>query len=208
LIKVKRYIFTVCLLVILILPMFFGLYLEYLTIRKVSWLLVIIAIFSFIILLFLVKIIEVFGYNQEIFSVLSEHDVLFALINKNNKEIIWIFFPIIIITEELMFRYYCIGFLVSSVKLGSLEAVFISSIIFALYHIHIWFRFKNLRIFLIFLVFSFLLGLYTGYLVLYVGLIPCILVHYIVAFFSFYSLYRRYFSINDNKRKNFRFRKE
>ncbi|MHA1913150.1 MAG: CPBP family glutamic-type intramembrane protease [Promethearchaeota archaeon] len=143
--------------------------------------------------------IEIFGYNQKNIEALKDHDVLFSLINKNNKLVIWIFFPIIIITEELMFRYYSIGFLFSSLKLGFIDVILISSLIFSLYHIHIWFRYKNLEIFLIFLGSSLLLGLYNGYLFLKVGLIPCILVHYIVAFYSYYSIYKRYYRPSDSK---------
>ena len=177
--------------------MFLGLYLEYFIIVELEWLVIKIAISGLLILIFLCKIIEVFGYNQKTVEVMKEHDVIFSLINKNNKLILWIFFPIIIITEELIFRYYSIGFLVSSLKLDSIKAILISSLIFSLYHIHTWFRYKNLKIFLFYLGFPFLLGLYTGFIFLKLGLISCILVHYIVAFFSYYSIYRRYFRTND-----------
>ena len=148
-------------------------------------------------LLILGKIVEIFGYNRKIVETMRKNDVINALINGDSNFILWFLFPIIIITEELIFRYYTIGILVYILGLESIVVIFISSLFFSLFHIHIWFRYKNLRILLINLGYPFLLGLYIGYIFLKLGIIPCIIIHYVIAFYSYYNIYRRYFRNND-----------
>jgi hypothetical protein len=193
LIKVKKYIIIIILFANLTVPVFFGLYLEYFTIRELNWVVIIITISGLFILLFMGKIIEIFGYNQKNVEVMRENDVINALINGDSKLILWFFFPIIIITEELIFRYYTIGFLDYNLKLEPVIVIILSSLFFSTYHIHIWFRYKNLTILLINLGYPFMLGLYNGYVFLNIGIIPCILAHYFIAFYSYYNIYRRYF---------------
>jgi len=197
LIKVRKYIIIICLFTLLTIPLFFGLYLEYFTIKELNWLIIIIIISSLFILLILGNLIEIFGYDQKIVEVMRKNDVIYAFINRDNKLLIWFFFPIIIITEELIFRYYTIGFLVYTLKLELIVVLFFSSLFFSIYHIHIWFRYKNLRLLLINLGYPFLLGLYIGYIFLKLGIIPCIVIHYAIALYSYYYIYRRYFRNND-----------
>ncbi|UCC20593.1 MAG: CPBP family intramembrane metalloprotease [Promethearchaeota archaeon] len=190
-IKVRKYIILSCLLITLIIPMFFGFFIEYFRIIELNWCVFLIFIIGLLILLFLGKIIEVFGYNDKNIEVIKKQDVISAFINKDNKLIIWLFFPIIIVIEELIFRYYLIGFLIQTLE--SVLVIFISSIAFSLFHIHIWFRYKNLKILLINLGYPFLMGLYSGYIFLKLGIIHCILVHYVIALSMYYGIYRRYF---------------
>lgn len=173
--------------------MIFGLYLEYFTIKELNWVVILITIIGLFILLFIGKIVEIFGYNRKIVEFLRKNDVINALINGRSKLIIWFFFPIIIITEELIFRYYTIGFLDYTLELEPVIVIFLSSLFFSIYHIHIWFRYKNSIILLVNLGYPFLLGLYTGYIFLRVGIIPCILVHFFLALYGYYSIYRQYF---------------
>ncbi|MFX1329621.1 MAG: CPBP family intramembrane glutamic endopeptidase, partial [Promethearchaeota archaeon] len=162
---------------------------------EINGYIVLIFIIGIIILLFLSKIIEVFAYNNENVEVIKKQDVINAFINRNNRVIIWFFFPMIIIIEELVFRYYTIGFLVYSLKLESVVVIFISSLIFSVFHIHIWFRYKDLTVLVINLGYPFLMGLYFGYIFLKLGIIPCIIVHFIIAISLYYNIYRRYFKI-------------
>ncbi len=192
-IKARKYIILISLLIILTIPIVFGVYLEYFTVKELNWFVILIFITGLIVLLFLGKIMEIFGYNNESIEVIRKQDVINAFINRNNRIIIWFFFPIIIIIEELVFRYYSIGILVHILDLESVAAIFISSLIFSLFHIHIWFRYKNLTILLINLGYPFLMGLYISYIFLKLGIIPCILIHYSIALFSYYNIYRRYF---------------
>ncbi|MFX1304162.1 MAG: type II CAAX prenyl endopeptidase Rce1 family protein [Promethearchaeota archaeon] len=192
-IKVRKYIILSILLIILTLPIFFGVYLEYFTIREINWFVILIFLIGISILLILGKIIEIYGYNDKIVEAIRKQDVINAFINRNDRIIIWLFFPIIIIIEELVFRYYNIGVLIHILEMESAVAIFISSLVFSSYHIHIWFRYKNLKILLINLGYSFLIGLYNGYIFLQLGIIPCILIHYSIVLFLYYNIYRRYF---------------
>jgi hypothetical protein len=173
--------------------MFFGVFLDYFTIRELNWFIIFIFIIGISVLLFLGKIVETFGYNNKNVEVIRKQDVVNALILQDNRIIIWIFFPIIIVIEELVFRYYIIGILVDLLNLESIIAIFISSLAFSLFHIHIWFRYKNLTILLINIGYPFLMGIYIGYIFLKLGIIPCILIHYIIALSLYYNIYRRYF---------------
>lgn len=132
---------------------------------------------------------------------MRKHDVTNALINGNNRIVILVFFPLTMIMEELIFRYYLVGFLINSLNLEIVSVLFISSLIFSLYHIHTWFSFKNLTLLLINLLFPFLMGIYLGFVLLNFGIIACILIHSILAFSLYYSIYRRYFRIEKNIKK-------
>ncbi len=144
------------------------------------------------------KLIAVYGYDFPSFEAIKTQDVLNALINRKNKAIIWIFLPMIMVIEELIFRFYMIGFLVNQVGLDVISAILISSVLFSLFHIHIWFRFKNRRILLINLGDSFLLGLFNGYILLTLGIIPCILIHYVLVLILYYTIYKKHFKANLN----------
>ncbi|MFW9999199.1 MAG: CPBP family intramembrane glutamic endopeptidase [Candidatus Hodarchaeota archaeon] len=192
-IKAKKYITLSILLTLLIIPIFFGVFFEYFMIRELNWFIILIFITGLIFFLFLAKKVEIFGYKDKNLEVFKKQDVLNAFIYRKNREIIWFFFPIIIILEELVFRYYTIGVLFDLLKLKSFTVIFISSLIFSLFHIHTWFRYKNLTILLINLGYPFLMGLYLGYIFLKIGIISCILIHFIIALTSYYNIYRRYF---------------
>ena len=173
--------------------MFFGLFIEYFIVLQLNWLIILILFIGFLFLLFLGIIITTFGYNSKNVEVFRKQDVINAFINKENQAIIWFFFPIIIIIEELIFRYYSIGVLIQIIRLELVSAIFISSIVFSLFHFHVWFRYRNFTILLINLVYPFLMGLYNGYILLNLGLFPCILVHYFIALFLYYNIYKQYF---------------
>ncbi|HEY0089070.1 MAG TPA: CPBP family intramembrane glutamic endopeptidase [Candidatus Lokiarchaeia archaeon] len=144
-------------------------------------------------ILFFAKIVEIYCYDEKTVNLMRFQDVICVLITKRNKAILWIFFPLTMVMEELIFRYYLISFIVFQLKSEDVFAIIVSSIIFALYHVHFLLKFRNARIVLIFVGFSFLLGLLNGFILLTIGLIPCILVHYSIAFLMYYSFYRRYF---------------
>ena len=176
--------------------MFFGIYIEFLLVRELTLFVILIMFFSIFLLLLFGKFIVIYGYDDESLDLMSSHDVIDALINKNNQLVLWIFFPLTIIMEELIFRYYLIGLLYNQLRLEVILVIIISSLVFSLYHIHFWFTFKNLRIVLIYITYSFLLGLLAGYILLTLGFIPCILVHYALAFYIYYAIYKRHFKNN------------
>lgn len=155
----------------------------------------VILVIGFLTLLLIGKVIEVYGYNAEIIKVMEKHDIINSFVEGNNKIIRWLGFLVIIIIEELVFRYYLVGLLNIQSYLGEMLIILISSIIFSIFHIHTWFSYKNVRILTIFLIYSFFLGLFNGYLLLTLGIIPCILVHYSLASILYYGIYKRYFKV-------------
>ncbi|MFW9823709.1 MAG: type II CAAX prenyl endopeptidase Rce1 family protein [Candidatus Thorarchaeota archaeon] len=102
-------------------------------------------------------------------------------------------FLIIILTEELVFRYYLIGFLYDSLNLDAFLILILSSVFFSLYHIHVWFKFKNIRILKIYLGNSLLLGFFLGFIFLTLGFFVCVIIHYLLALLFYFSLFNRYF---------------
>lgn len=191
--KIRKYTLIVIIFIILIVPTFLGYYWEYFFIREFDVYVVLILIFGFIIFFIMGKLIEIYAYNDNRIEVLKKNDIINAFISKKNRIVIWIFFPIIMIIEELIFRFYIIAILINQVELKALVAVFISSLVFSLFHIHTWFSYRSLRILLVNLIFPFLLGLYNGYIFLTIGIIPCIIIHYIIVLNLYYNLYKRYF---------------
>ena len=194
----RKYGILGILCVILIIPLLFGTYIEYLFIQQLNFTVFIVLFCGIIMFLLIDKFIVDYGYNDTSFEALKTHDVINALITRENKAVIWIFLLMIMIIEELIFRYYLIGILLMQARLEVIWAIIISSSIFSLYHIHIWFKFKNLRVLMIYLINSFFLGLFNGYILLTLGLIPCILIHYGLVLLLYYGIYKRYFKSNFN----------
>ena len=89
-----------------------------------------------------------------------------------------------------------ISFLFYSLGLSMVLTLVISSLVFSLYHIHTWFTYKNMRILVIFLSNSFLLGFFLGFIFLTLGFFYCILIHSIIAFLFYFNLVNRYFKNN------------
>ena len=177
--------------IILIVPLFFDIYTEFLFINDFSIFNLAYLLIGFVLLLVLGKVMEVFMYKGVSKEVMKHHDVINALLNKEGKIILLIFFPLTMIMEEFIFRYYLIGYLINQLKLEILIVILISSIIFSLYHIHIWFRFKDFKIFLVYLIFSLFLGIYNGYILLSLGIFACIITHSILVFLLYYNLYKK-----------------
>lgn len=178
--------------VVLIIPILFGVYTENFIVRDADLYTILLLILGFSLLLFIGKIINYFGFNNYDIDLMRRHDVINAFIN-NNRIVLWIFFPITMIMEELIFRYYLISFLATTLQLKIILSILISSIAFSLYHIHTWFSYKSQTILLINLSYTLLLGLYLGYLFYTLGFIVCILIHYLIALYLYYNLYRKNF---------------
>lgn len=178
--------------------MFFNIFLNFFWISDFNQIVFLIFLLGFLILIMIGKAIEIYAYNAEIIRTMEKHDVINSFVEKNNKLIRWLGFLVIMVIEELIFRYYLIGLLVNPLQLGKLLAILISSLIFSIYHIHTWFSYKKLRILIIYLFYSFVLGLYNGYLLLTIGIIPCILTHYSLAYILYYGIYIRYFKHKKN----------
>ncbi len=137
--------------------------------------------------------------DQKSISQMENHDLVDAFIKKNRKWTKWLIFPLTMLMEELIFRFYAISVIIDLIKLNPFIAVIISSFIFAAYHIHFWIRFKNFRIFIAFFILSFFLGLLNGYAFISFGLLICFIIHYGMAFELYFYLYRKFYAENQKK---------
>lgn len=186
--------------VFLIIPIFFGVYIEYFIARERELLALIPLIFGLLIFMLISKVVNIFGYNQKSIDLMRKHTVVDALLYRK-LVILWFLFPLTMITEELIFRYYLISFLFSTLQLNIILTIVLSSISFSLYHIHTWFYFKDVTILAISLSYTLLLGLFNGYIFFTLGIIPCIIIHYLIAFYSYHDLYKGYFKNNEIEKK-------
>jgi len=191
--NIKKYLTIIIVIIILIIPIVFGFYNEYLTYHDLNYYVILIIIVGFLILLLFGKLIELYAYDEKSIQIVKQHDVIDALIENKNKSVLVIFFPLTMVMEELIFRYYIIGFLYIQLQLEIFWVLFISSVIFSLYHIHTWFSYKNVRITMIYIGYSFFMGLFLGYTLLMVGIFPCILIHGSLAFMMYFSIYKKHF---------------
>ncbi len=197
--NIKKYIIICITTLSLSIPLFFRLFIEYLLIKLFTLTSVFIFLLGISVLLLIGVIIEIFAYDRQHLELIKKHDVIDALLNKKNRGLVLFFFSITMLMEELIFRYYSIGILNSLLDLDYITSILISSIAFSLYHIHIWFSIKNLRLLMINLIYPFLMGLFLGYIFLSYGYFSSFIAHFIIAFFMHYNIYRRY---TNNKFKN------
>ena len=187
----KKYLTITFTVILLIVPLFFDIYTELLIVNDFSLFILAYVLIGFVFLLILGKAMEFFMYKGVSKESMKQHDVINALLNKDGKIILFVFFPLTMIMEEFIFRYYLIGFLINQLKLEIFSVLLISSVIFSLYHIHIWFRFKDFNIFVAYLISSLFLGIYNGYILLSLGIFACIIIHSILVFLLYYNLYKK-----------------
>jgi len=178
----RKYLTITFAVIILIVPLFFGIYTEFLIVNDFSLFNLVYLLIGFVFLLGLGKAMEHFMYKGASKETMKHHDVINALLNKDGKTILFVFFPLTMIMEEFIFRYYLMGLLLFQLKLGLILVILISSVVFSLYHLHIWFKFKNLKILISYLISSFLFTL---------GIFVCIIVHTILVFILYYNLYKK-----------------
>lgn len=193
--NIKKYLTITIIVIILIIPIMFGFYNEYLTYNVLIYYEILTIIVGFLILLLFGKLIELYAYDEKSIQMMKQHDVIDTLIENKNKSVLLIFFPLTMVMEELIFRYYVVGFLLIQLQLEVFWGIFISSVIFSLYHIHTWFSYKNIRISIIYIGYSFFMGLFLGYILLTVGIFPCILIHCSLAFMMYFSIYKKHFKL-------------
>jgi len=186
-----KYITITFVVTLLIIPLFFGIYIDFLFVSEFSLCVILFLLIGFLFLVGLGKLIEILMYNDKSKEMMKQHDVIKALLNGNDIIVLLVFFPLTMIMEEFIFRYYLVGILLHQLKLEIILAVLISSAIFSLYHLHIWFKFKNLKILVSYLISSFLLAIYNGYLLITLGIFACIIVHTSLVFILYYNLYKK-----------------
>ncbi|MFX1288938.1 MAG: type II CAAX prenyl endopeptidase Rce1 family protein, partial [Promethearchaeota archaeon] len=182
----KKYIAITAVVILLIIPIFFGIYIDFLIVRFFSLEVVLLFLVGFVFLLGLGKIIEVLLYNDRSREKMKQNDVVNGLLNEKNIIVLLVFFTLIMIMEELIFRYYLIGLLLNQLMIGIMFSIILSSIIFSISHIHIWFRYRDIRITVSYFISSFLLGIYNAFALLTLGIFACIIIHTVLVFVSYY----------------------
>ncbi|MFO8019837.1 MAG: CPBP family intramembrane glutamic endopeptidase [Promethearchaeia archaeon] len=185
----KNHYLKLTLVVLLVLPILFGINRRYLFIIQITPFIILMAIFGVLLLIGLGKLIITYGFNQKSMEIMKKHEVIKAFTQKNFR-VIFLWFPITILMEELIFRYYITGFLASVFDL--LRAISLAGLIFGFYHIHIWFFSENKKITLIFILFSLILGIVLNFILYYLGILFCITMHYFLVTWIYYKLYKRY----------------
>ena len=196
---IKKYLVIFAVVIIGILPIFFGLNIQYLFINNLNPSRLLLFLLGVITLFLLGRIIILILFDDKLIDQMKNHDLIQAFINQNNKSVIWFTFPLTMLMEELIFRFYVIIVLLDILHFNELLVILLSSIIFAFYHLHFWFMFKNFRLFISYFILSFGLGLFNSFVFLYFGLIICFFVHFGVAFEMYYHLYNKYFKKNNGK---------
>ena len=186
-----KYLAITVVVILLLIPTFFGIYINFLIVSELSLGVLLFLLIGFIFLLGIGKVMETLMYSERSKELMKQHDVIKALVNGNDIIVLLVFFPLTMVMEEFIFRYYLVGILLYQLKLGLILAILISSVIFSLYHLHIWFKFKNLKILISYLISSFLLAIYNAYLLITLGIFVCIITHTILVFVLYYNLYKK-----------------
>ena len=97
--KQKKYITITLLFAVLCIPIFFGVYSEYLFVSEFNVITILVLIIGFFTLLLIGKLIEIYGYNENNIKILEKQDVINSFINNDNKLVVWLFFPMIMVIE-------------------------------------------------------------------------------------------------------------
>ena len=189
-------IIIIIVVVIAIFPLFFGYHLQNIVIITFNFIQVAILLLGLVILFLMGRLIFSTLLDEKSISQMQNHEMVDSFIKKNQKWSKWFIFPLTMLMEELIFRFYAISIIIDLIKLSPFLAVIISSSIFAVYHIHFWIRLKNFRIFISFFILSFFLGLLNGYAFIYFGLLTCFIIHYGMAFELYSYLYRKFYAKN------------
>ena len=189
-------VIIIIVVIIAIIPLIYGYNLQSIAIITCNFNLIAVLALGLVILFLLGRLIFSTLLDEKSISLMENHDMIDSFIKKNQKWTKWFIFPLTMLMEELIFRFYAISIIINLIKLNPFFAIIISSSIFAVYHIHFWIRLKNFRIFISFFILSFLLGLLNGYAFIYFGLLACFFIHYGMAFELYSYLYRKFYAKN------------
>ena len=186
-------VIIIIVVVISLIPLFYGYELKYIIILTYNFNLITFLVLGIVILFLFGRVIFSTLLDEKSIFQMENHDLVDSFIKKNQNWAKWFIFPLTMLMEELIFRFYAISIVIDLIKLNPFLAVITSSSIFAAYHIHFWIRFKNFRIFISFFILSFFLGLLNGYAFIYFGLLACFIIHYGMAFELYFYLYRKFY---------------
>ncbi len=173
--------------IILIIPLIFGFNKEFIFPSNISLVDLIIIILGIIFLLIFGILFLTPFFKTQHFEKMKKHEVVKAFINKNYKAL-YRSFLLSMIIDEMIFRFYIAGALIQYLEM--INVIILSSIIFSIYHIYIWFVLKDIKIVCVYLVYTFLLGLLNAFILFHLGLIFCIVIHYLLVLMSYWKIYK------------------
>jgi membrane protease YdiL (CAAX protease family) len=116
----------------------------------------------------------------------SQHNIIQAIKNKDLRFILTDFFNSMIF-EEGVFRYYIFGMILIPF-MNIFIAIILNGLIFALYHIHMYFKFPSKRFLGIILLYTFLLAVYLGFLFVECGFFGTLIAHIVIVSFIYFLL--------------------
>lgn len=192
--KHSKAILIIVLIFLSLIPIFFGYNVHYIIILSFNPIQFLYVLAGIVLLFLLGRVIFSKVIDEKSISKMKDHELIESFINRNEKWVKWFIFPLTMLMEELLFRFHAITIIIDLINLNSTLAVLISSSIFSIYHIHFWFRYNDVRIFISYLILSFFLGLLNGYVFIHYGLIICFIIHYGLAFELYFYLYRKFYA--------------
>ncbi len=107
-------------------------------------------------------------------------------IRRTDRYSLFVTYPLTLLCEEIFFRGVIFNLLFENTTI--FNAIFISAGIFGIYHIHILIAYRNPVITLVYIIYSFLLGLLLGRVVLYFGILACWVIHLILISYIYLRL--------------------
>ena len=127
----KKFTITTILTIFLVIPIFFGVYTEFFLAGELELYVILSLLLGFFLLLLIGWVINSFSFNETDIELMRNQNVVKALINDNNINL-WFFFPITMIMEELIFRYYILSFLALTLQIEIVMSILISSLAFSI----------------------------------------------------------------------------
>jgi Type II CAAX prenyl endopeptidase Rce1-like len=185
---VKKTHFFISALIVLIIPVVFGFKSQNLIQFSVNFI-QLVALIGIGIAYYLIGVLIFRHQNEEVLQVLKKNEIFKGM--QEGKWINTIFvFAVVMLFEELIFRFYLIALLEYSILENNL-IILIGSLIFGIYHIHIYFQYKNKNLAVIYIVFSFCLGIYFSVIFFLLGIFGSFLAHFLIVFFIYYTIWRK-----------------
>ncbi|MBN1217045.1 MAG: CPBP family intramembrane metalloprotease [Candidatus Lokiarchaeota archaeon] len=176
-------------ILILLIPLFFGFNIKFLFFNKIQAFQIFFIGILLTFLLVLGFLIVRYVFTIRDYEIMKKHEIINGFMS-NSIKLVTISFLLTMIMEELIFRFYILGFLI--INLNLLIAMTTSSLIFSLYHIHIFFYFKNLKILALYIGYSFFIGFLNSYILIYLGFFCCVIIHFLIVYLLYYDLFRNY----------------
>ncbi len=99
------------------------------------------------------------------------------------------YFALFMLIEELIFRFYL--FSVLRDNWSEIGGLWVASLIFCLYHINIYLQYKDVRLAVIYILFSFILGVYLTLIFNTFGLIGAFIAHFIGVFLIYFFIWKK-----------------